>query len=282
MRTPVLTPRVAALAVSLALATSMLSTPATADESTMSAAALPRIGELDAYGQADWQRLAQQACGAPGKPHEVDSVTYAQSGGNVESLLISAGVDRDGDQEPDATCTFAVIATRADTGEQYGNFLSDGSWHLNAGESGSSSYYGMEGSILGNPTVITNAIFTAGDRYAFAELTASGNHVTSKATTVVVPARAKSASHVLRVKSQRDRAIKAAKKTYTKAKKKAGAIKNAKKRAAVKSKAKKAYKRTVKRSNALYARQLLPSPAKTRVDRTSIRTPFSLTLAIND
>lgn len=118
---------------------------------------------------------------------------------NVEALLTSAGVDRDGNQELDATCTFAVIATRADTGEQYGNFLSDGTWHLQVGASGTSSYYGVAGSILGNPTVIARAIFTAGDRNAFAELTASGNHVTSKATTVVVPARAKSASHVLRV-----------------------------------------------------------------------------------
>lgn len=284
MRTPVISPRVATLAVGLALATSMLSTPATADESTttMSAAALPRIGELDAYVMADWQRVAQDACFASGVLPEIDSVTYAQSGGNVEALLISAAVDRDGNQELDATCTFAVIATRADTGEQYGNFLSDGTWHLKAGESGGSSFYGKEGSIQGSPTVITSAIFTEVDRYAVAELRASGNHMTSTATTVVVPARAKSASHVLRAKSQRDRAIKSAKKTYGKAKKKAAAIKNAKKRAAVKSKAKKAYKRAVELSKALYARQLLPSPATTRVDKTPVPTRFSLRLSIDD
>lgn len=49
---------------------------------------------------------------------------------------------------------------------------------------------------------------------------------------MVVPARAKSPAQVQNAKAQRARVIKAAKKTYGKAKKKAATIKNVKKRTA--------------------------------------------------
>ena len=283
MRTSVLTRRLTALAVGMALATSMLSTPAIAgDSTTVSAAALPRVGELDAYGEADWQRLAQQACNAPGATPEVDSVSYAESGGNAEALLISAAVDRDGDQALDAVCTFGVIATRADTGEQYGNFLADGAWYLKVGESESSGYVMLDGWIMGRPTVITQAAFTGVGNYAIAELTASGNHVTSTGTTVVVPAKAKNPDQIRSAKAERAQGVKIAKKNYSKAKKKVAAIKNKKKRTAAKAKAKRAYKREIRNVEGLYGRRLLPTPARTIPGRASVRTPFSLSLSIDD
>lgn len=284
MRTPALPRRVAALAVAVAIATSMLSTSASAQESraAVSVAALPRIGELDGYGEADWQRLAQQACSSNGATPDIDSVIYDQSGGNVEALLISGAVDRDGDQELDAVCTFAVIATRADTGEQYSNYLSDGTWRLQAGESGTSSYFTKEGWILGQATVITSPIFTGVEHYAVAELTASGYHRTAKAVTVTVPARAKSPSQIRTARAARDSGIKVAKMNYKNAKKRANTIKNTKKRTAAKSRAKRVYKRAIQRNQEVYARRVLPTPATTRPGQAPVTAPFSLSLTNDD
>lgn len=279
MRTSVLPARLAALAVGVVLAGSLLAGPATADDaSTVSAAALPRTGELAAYGPADWQRLAQQACNAPGTAPEVLSTTYDQTENSVEALLITAKVDRNSDQAFDAVCSFAVIATRADTGQPIRNVL-NGSWQLIAGPAGELPSSNVTGSMLTQSTVTTTPIFTHVQHRADAYLRTEGDHLSTAPSTEVVPPQAKTPTQLASARSQHQRETKLYKKRYSRDLKKASALKTAKKRKAAKAQAKRTYRSEIARSKRIYQRNISPRPATTRVVHTTVRTPFILTLS---
>lgn len=290
MRGSILFRRAAVLVAGTAVSAGLLAAPADAREVASSVAPSPTTGPFASFTEDDYVRLIDSACGDPNRFNKARPVIMARSfarvGDLVEGVVISAKVDRNGDRVVDGAtgelvydyesrCNFAAFRSVDNSAVTGFSSYATGSYAITAGSTTTTST-----TVKGDGLTHTWPISTKVDEPATVTVTATGEHVSKRQGTYLVPRAPRTAAQIAQARRKLDSVVRSAKKTYAGTRKRAGKIKNVRKRAALRARAKKKYVIAKADARAQYDRSVATPAPLVMNGVLPVNIPFEITVGI--